>query len=101
MKVDNLLQQLADLGVNLYLEGDRLRFRAPEGALTPDIRAAIGARRTMIINQLQGRSPAGGRPRCIYCNWRNWVDELPKNGRIRTTCGDCGRFIGYRPADLR
>ncbi|MFN0018639.1 MAG: hypothetical protein ACKVP0_10290 [Pirellulaceae bacterium] len=98
MKIDALLQQLKSLGVNLHVDGGRLLFRAPHGAVTPDIRTAVAANRTNIIQRLQAAAPAGARPLCAFCDRRNWVDEPPKDGRIRTTCGKCTRFIGYRPA---
>ena len=100
MIVDDLIRTLANRDVELYLVGDRLRFRAPEGALTPELRSEIGAQRTTIIEHLRAASVmATELKRCTRCDWRNWVDAAPKDGRIRTTCGKCGRFIGYRPAE--
>ncbi|MGD9721817.1 MAG: hypothetical protein AB7O59_11155 [Pirellulales bacterium] len=100
MSIDELVTSLADRGVQLYLDGDRLRFKAPVGALTSSLRDGIAAHRIKIIERLKAGAPvpAVGR-RCTYCDWRDWVDEPPKDGRIRTTCGKCGRFIGYRPMD--
>jgi hypothetical protein len=82
----------------LALNGDRLRYRAPDGAMTADVRAAIGEHRPEIIKRLRAGGDIFGGPRkCITCDRQYWVDESPKNGRIRTTCGKCGQFIGYRP----
>jgi len=94
-----ILRRLAEQNVELYLEGDRLRFRAPAGALTDDLRAGIAEHRTEIIGLLRPRPALAAGERCVTCDWRGWVDEPPVDGRIRTHCGRCGRFIGFRPAD--
>lgn len=101
MNVDALLGALADCKVELYLDGDRLRFRAPEGALTPKLRNEIAAHRPAIIGRLLRAATTVAADRCAICDWRNWRDAPPRDGRIRTTCGKCGRFIGYRPVEPR
>jgi len=99
--VDDLLRALADRAIKLYLDSGRLSFRAPAGALTPELRGHIGAHRLEIIERLQKATTASANGCCGNCDWRNWRDDQPQNGRIRTTCGKCGRFIGYRPAGPR
>jgi len=102
MNVDVLLHTLVDHEVELYLDEDRLRYRAPAGALTSELRGDIADHRLAIIEHLRAGTTATAAPRhCTNCDRRDWVDAPPKDGRIRTTCGKCGRFIGYRPAEPR
>jgi len=100
--IDQLLADLAHNQIALFLDGDRLRYRAPQDALAADVRAAISEHRMAIIERLRGGAPpTPPRPaKCIFCDRKHWVDEPPKYGRIRTVCGKCGRFIGYRPENL-
>jgi amino acid adenylation domain-containing protein len=47
--VFEILTQLRNLDVKLWLEGDRLHYRAPQGALTAGLRSAIAARKAEIL----------------------------------------------------
>jgi hypothetical protein len=97
MTVEELLRRLTNLGVTLRVDGTRLCYRAPAGVMTADLRNAIAAQRAALLARLQGAQRAAGtRPRCLSCDSRHWVDEPPRDGRIRTTCGVCGTFIGFR-----
>jgi hypothetical protein len=90
LNAEQLLADLAQKQILIYMDGDRLRYRAPQGALSAEMRAAIGAHRAAIVEHL--------REKCVVCDRQNWVDEPAKQGKIRTVCGKCGRFVGYRPA---
>lgn len=103
MTVDVLLGQLSAAGVVLSVDGDRLLFDAPAGALTPDLRAGLAAHRAELIRRLSApgtSTPIATPPRRCpgHIDPRQWVDWSPLHGRILTTCQLCGGFIGYRPA---
>jgi hypothetical protein len=102
MNVDVLLRNLADRDVELYLDSDCLRYRAPAGALTSELRGHIAEQRLAIIEHLRtGTTVTAAQRRCTNCDRRDWRDDPPQDGRIRTTCGKCGRFIGYRRVEPR
>lgn len=56
MNVADLLDSVAGVGVELWVEGTRLRFRGPKGALTAEQRAAIAAQRDAVIAALRARA---------------------------------------------
>jgi len=102
VSIHDLLRCLADRSVELYVDDNRLCYRAPEGALTAEIRGHIAAHRLTIIERLRTTTTAAARPRqCGNCDRQNWVDGPAEDGRVRTACGKCGRFIGYRPIGPR
>ena len=100
MTVDQLLATLEGRRISLFLNGAALNYRAPAGAVTAELREAISHHRQKIIARLRARRNGGNNrmPKCIHVNPWDWIDEPPTNGRIRTTCRRCGRFIGYRPS---
>jgi len=55
MTTAGLLADLRRLGVVLWAEGDRLRFNAPAGVLTPDFRAQLAERKAEILGLLRGK----------------------------------------------
>ncbi|HYG64691.1 MAG TPA: amino acid adenylation domain-containing protein, partial [Thermoanaerobaculia bacterium] len=54
-----LLSHLRDLGVQLWAEDERLRFTAPQGALTGDLRNELAGRKQEILRLLR-QGQAGG-----------------------------------------
>ncbi len=99
MTLDQLLVDLVGRQITLFLDGGRLRFRAPEGALTPELRAVIAEHRAAIVERLRrGANGAAGRPpRCVACDRQYWVTDPPQNGRIRTIFGKGTRVVRSRP----
>ncbi len=53
MSVSELLKALEEQGIELWFEGERLRFRAPKGALTAEQRASLVARKPEILAHLR------------------------------------------------
>jgi hypothetical protein len=37
----NLLQRIHDAGIKIKIDGDRLTYTGPKGAMTPELRAAL------------------------------------------------------------
>ena len=52
MTRDELLHACARLGVKLLVEHDHLRVRAPAGAVTPEMRAALTAHKAALLEHL-------------------------------------------------
>src|SRR5438270_1085901 len=62
MSCAELLLELRNLGARVWLEDDRLRVAAPQGALTNEIRRELKDRRSELLDWLK-RQGAGRHPR--------------------------------------
>lgn len=52
MAIKDKLKQFADQGIHFYLDDDKLKSRAPKGAMTQDIKAYVGQNKEAIISFL-------------------------------------------------
>lgn len=52
----DLLERLHAAGVELKVEGDRLHYRAPKGALTPELRAALEEWKPDLVHEYNERA---------------------------------------------
>lgn len=49
MKVAEFLSYLNSLDIKLWLEEEKLKYQAPQGAMTPEIKQEIGTRKPEIL----------------------------------------------------
>jgi hypothetical protein len=82
MTPTDLLTELSCRGVMLEAKGNRLRYRAPQGILTPELRQALAEHKTSILRLLSA-PPADvlSAAPCARCGSRErwqWLDgRLP------------------------
>ncbi|HEY9806725.1 MAG TPA: condensation domain-containing protein, partial [Candidatus Obscuribacterales bacterium] len=62
MTTVEFLAHLRQLDIQVWLEGDNLRCSAPEGALTPELRAAIAQRKLELAHWLHQAQAAERHP---------------------------------------
>jgi amino acid adenylation domain-containing protein len=58
VRIETLLSEIALQGVELWFEGDRLRFRAPKGALNADQRSRLSANKAEVVAHLRREAAA-------------------------------------------
>ncbi|MBI3864645.1 MAG: hypothetical protein HY290_22435 [Planctomycetia bacterium] len=74
MSADSLIEELRRAGVTLTVAGDELRFRAPAGVMTAELKATLAARKTELIEALC--QPRVDRAQ-IGCPWSNLIVRGP------------------------
>ena len=99
MSPDEVLRQLAESGVVLMADGDRLRAR-PRDAITPDLRAALVEHKASLLRLLSAEE--------MKVRWRIEAmrSQVPRTGSIpillarpeaktspRGTCVSCGDLL--------
>ena len=62
MKTQNLLERLQKQGIELKVDDDNLRYVAPKGALTDELRQAIKAHKAELIERLRPRETSEQTP---------------------------------------
>jgi len=80
-EAERLVGELASRQVELWFEGDRLRFRAPKDALTTELRSRLGAARDEVLQLLRARAAAEvGRHPLSFGQRALWVLHLRAPG---------------------
>ncbi|WP_328316145.1 non-ribosomal peptide synthetase [Streptomyces sp. NBC_00388] len=62
MTTADIISELEQAGLHLWEDGGRLRFRGPEGAMTPERRKLLAGRREDVLQVLRERGPQQVRP---------------------------------------
>lgn len=99
MTAAELIQALIAAGVDLWREGDRLRFRAPSGALTAELRALVAEHRAALLTMVP-RVGTGGEPYGLTAAEIAEFRRLGVEVRMRSaTVGDFWLVPAYTGAD--
>src|SRR4051812_13204987 len=84
-----LLERCRAAGVTLTAEGETIRFRAPPGALTADLRAMLSVHKAELLGLLRGPDTTV-EPHCPSC--RRSVDAKRRCWHCHDrACEQCGR----------
>lgn len=93
MSAAHLLQRARALGIVLSGSGDKLRYEAPAGCLTPELRQALVAHKAAILDMLEAERQAARR--IVQC--RDCAHYLPcppihrASGVVWEMPGGCAR----------
>ena len=83
------IAHLSAAGVELYIDHGKLRFRAPAGAFTDELRSLAAANRADLIAHLSAVP-------CTRCGSTETADFSIHDGQsIRRDCAKCGRFQSF------
>ena len=91
----NLLAELQQRGIHLEAVGTTLRYRAPKGALTPDLRARLKVHKAELLSTLEYGNFSPKFPqvsRCPACNAHVnpiWERCLACNAPLKRTSSTC------------
>jgi Condensation domain/TubC N-terminal docking domain len=93
MTAQELLGTLQDRGIRLWRQGSRLRYNAPKGALSDDLRGEIATRRAEILDLLSD-CPAGETTALSFAQTRLWFHEQVLSGASAYNIGGAVRIEG-------
>lgn len=94
-----LLDELRTRGVELTPDGDRLRYRAPQGALTPELKQALAERKPELLVILGGKpQPTTEAGRCPVCGEPTAV-EVVRERFIHSYCSEPRHFDSWATTD--
>ncbi len=103
----DLIEELRQLDIKLWRDGDNLRFNAPAGALTPELRARLIAHKAELLSHCSDaplaattipRADRGARLPLSFAQERLWVLERLEPGLAAYNMPQCWRITG--PLDL-
>jgi hypothetical protein len=94
LSTEALIERARSQGVELWVEGNRLRFRASPGALTPAMRSEIEARKVEVVALLGARA---FRPRVDDDTWAAMRRVAPHLGEVAEVGTVRGVLWGLTP----